>query len=434
MRISPLVRSLVLPACLLPAVALATEQAGVSAAVRGSVTLARAQAGGRAVVSGEDIFLQDWIESGDRSGMQILLLDETAFTIGPDSAIAIDEFVYDPATSAGRLAARVSKGVFRFVSGKIAKQPSDNVNVALPSGNVGIRGTMVAGAANPTTRASLVVLLGEGPDNAAGEPAGSIDVCNAGACTHVERPGFGVRIDGVESPPSPAFRVSDVALSAILGSVSGSDSPPSTDEADAAVDPGLAAREDARTDHREAAEQRRRLARLDVLDSATDLAAQDATFDDDEKRLHGWVKAPNGPTSFDQLRSISQGQIHYAQSGVPLTGGSYDFSVDVDLGAQTIGGGHSMFQVNGSRTGVEYFSTPVSYGSLQGPAQFYFYSSSISGSGCGSYCTARLALFPQNAAGYAAIEALHGMTIKDFGGSVIDQGAGKTTAHPGPTP
>jgi hypothetical protein len=64
--------------------ALAAEQAGVSAAVRGDVALNRLQvAVGRQVVSGEPILLQDAIRSGTRSGMQILLLDETVFTIGP---------------------------------------------------------------------------------------------------------------------------------------------------------------------------------------------------------------------------------------------------------------------------------------------------------------------------------------------------------------
>jgi len=433
-RFSTLVRSLVLPACLLPVASLATEQAGVSAAVRGAVTLARAQTVGRSVVSGEGIFLQDRIESGDHSGMQILLLDETTFTIGPDSSIEIDEFVYDPATSAGRLAARVSKGVFRFVSGRIAKDQTGNMNVALPSGNIGIRGTMVAGAANPTTRASLVVLLGEGPDNVAGRPAGSIDVCNAGACTHVERPGFGVRIDGVEAAPSPAFRVPDDAVGMILHAVGGGEGPALAAGRDEQVDPGLSARDDARADRRDASEQRRRLARLDVLDTATDLAAQDTAVDEEEKRLHGWVSAPNGPTSFDQLRGITRGQIHYAQAGVPLTGGSYDFSIDIDLGAQTVGGGQSMFQVNGSRTGVQYFPMPVSYSSLTGPAQFFFQSTAITGSGCGSNCSAQLSLFPQNAGGLAGVEALHGMTVKDFSGLLIDQGAGLALAHPGPTP
>lgn len=434
MRLSTLVRFLALPVALLPMSALASEQAGVSAAVRGEVTLAHAQAVGRAVVSGERIFLQDRIQTGDRSGMQILLLDETTFTIGPNSAIEIDEFVYDPTTSAGTLGARVAKGVFRFVSGRIAKERDGNMNVGLPAGNVGIRGTMVAGAANPTTRASLIVLLGEGPDNAPGDTPGSIEVCNAGACTHVGRPGFGVRIDGAESAPSPAFRVADDAMDALLQAVSGGGAGAMANASDEQVDPRTAAREDSRADGRGAAEQRRWLARHDELDAATDLAAQDAIFDEDEKRLRFFRDVPDGPTHFDQLRSLTQGQIHYTQVGVPLAGGSYGFSIDVDLGAQTVGGGHSMLQVSGARSGVEYFPQPVSYSALSGPAHFFFNSSSITGSGCGSYCSALLALFPQNSDGFVGIEALHTMAIKNDSGTLIDHGAGKVPAQPGLAP
>jgi hypothetical protein len=77
--------------------------------------------------------------------MQILLLDQTVFTIGPESELVIDEFVYDPKTNAGKLSAEITKGVFRFVSGKIAHEKPEDMNVKLPAGTLGVRGTMVAG-------------------------------------------------------------------------------------------------------------------------------------------------------------------------------------------------------------------------------------------------------------------------------------------------
>ena len=218
MRPSACLRALALLA-LAPSVALAAEQAGVSAAVRGEVVLARAQEAGNPVRSGEPVFMQDLLRSGPNSGMQLMLLDETTFTIGPESEIVVDEFVYDPQTGSGALGARVVKGVFRFVTGRIAKTDSGNVNVALPSGNIGVRGTIVAGTADPVTRSSLVVLLGEGADNEAGDAPGSIDVCNAGACVEVTRPGFGVRIDGPEFRPSQVFRVEAPAVQALLQEV-----------------------------------------------------------------------------------------------------------------------------------------------------------------------------------------------------------------------
>src|SRR5574337_612020 len=149
--------------------ALAAEQAGVSAAVRGEGALNRPQ------------------------------------TVG--SQVVIDEFVYDPRTNAGKLGAEVTKGVFRFVTGKIAHENPSDMNVKLPSGTIGVRGTMVAGRTDPVTQKSTVVLLGEGLDNDTGSPAGAFVVCNAGECVRVNRPGFATTIDGPAATPSTPFRL-----------------------------------------------------------------------------------------------------------------------------------------------------------------------------------------------------------------------------------
>jgi len=97
------------------------EQAGVSAAVRGDVELAEAKGiVGTQVESGQPIYLGDYITSSPGSGMQILLMDETVFTIGPNSEIAIDDFVYDPANNQGHMSASITRGVVRVLTGKLA--------------------------------------------------------------------------------------------------------------------------------------------------------------------------------------------------------------------------------------------------------------------------------------------------------------------------
>ncbi len=118
------------------------QQAGVSAAVRGTVQLARAGAVGRQIASAEPIFLDDGITSGSRSGMQIILMDESVFTIGPDSDLEIDEFVYDPGEGTGSIVANFAKGTMRFVTGKIAAGKPENMKIKLPVGTIGIRGTV----------------------------------------------------------------------------------------------------------------------------------------------------------------------------------------------------------------------------------------------------------------------------------------------------
>lgn len=125
-----------------PAAAQQGEQAGVSAAVRGEVLLARAETVGRQVESGEPILLGDAIESGPKGVLQVLLLDESVLSLGPESRIEIDRFIYDPATQGGSMAMTMTSGAMRFVAGKIASGDPADMEIVTPVGNIGIRGTI----------------------------------------------------------------------------------------------------------------------------------------------------------------------------------------------------------------------------------------------------------------------------------------------------
>ena len=170
----------------------AAVKAGVAAAVRGKVERAAVPAnpGGPigVVSSGDAIYLGDRITTGPSAGLQIMLMDETVFTIGPNASMAIDEFVYDPSTGAGKVAARVVQGAFRFVSGKVAKHDPRDMMVRLPQGSIGIRGTAVQGVVEGER--ATVVLLGPGAENNAGERVGRIVVSNAQGEVLISRPGF----------------------------------------------------------------------------------------------------------------------------------------------------------------------------------------------------------------------------------------------------
>ena len=140
---APLIAATVLMASKPASAELEAEMAGVSAAVTGEITLSKVTGEvGILVESGMPVYLGDRIVTSANSGMQVLLLDETVFTIGPNSDVAIDEFVYDPATGDGRIVADMAKGVMRFVTGKIPLNNPSSMDVNLPVGSIGIRGTI----------------------------------------------------------------------------------------------------------------------------------------------------------------------------------------------------------------------------------------------------------------------------------------------------
>ena len=160
---------------LLPASLFAAEQTkiGVAAAVTGSVKAGEGKKT-RIIKSGMPVYLNERIRTDASGTLQILLLDETVFKLGPGSDIVLDDFVYNPESSKGKISANITKGVFRFITGKIARKNPKDMNVKLAVGSIGIRGTIVAG----TTGAdgSTVILAGPGSKNNANEKAGAIFV------------------------------------------------------------------------------------------------------------------------------------------------------------------------------------------------------------------------------------------------------------------
>lgn len=348
--------------------ALATEQAGVSAAVTGQVALSRPQVvTARPVVSGEPILLQDTIRSGVRSGAQILLLDQTVFTIGPESELVVDEFVYDPNTNTGKVSAKLAQGVFRFVSGTIAKKHPEDVTLALPSGTLGIRGTLVGGRVDGATMTSTLVLLGEGRKNDTGAPPGEIEVCNAGSCVQVRSAGFGTRIGGPDVPPLEPFRVPAAELDALTQSVSDplgwAGGAKSGDTPDVAADsnagdprsPTEISGRGAASGELSSANSLDWLRGVANLDAATAAASQDAqtaldSLPDDVEAggsslggmplIEGMQLATYGDlaTLAATLAAVGGSQTAvYAKTGIALTdGGAYDFSLTLDVGRQSM--------------------------------------------------------------------------------------------------
>jgi hypothetical protein len=108
--------------------------------VRGAVFMVTPDGRELPIEIGSPLFLNEHIRTGPDGRLQVLLLDETVFTMGPGSDMVLDEFVYDPDTSLGKVTARLTKGVFRFVTGKVRSGP-DNLKVNVPTGTIGIRGT-----------------------------------------------------------------------------------------------------------------------------------------------------------------------------------------------------------------------------------------------------------------------------------------------------
>lgn len=184
--------------------AIAAEFIGVAVALRGDVIRVASVSGAGdvgPVSSGTRIFLGDEIEVASGGRMQIMLLDETVFTLGSGARLTMDEFVYDPATQSGSMSTQITRGAFRFVSGKLAKSSPDAMKVKLPSASISIRGTQVAGIVDEDG-GSQIVLVGPGP-NVVGATLGAITVSNAFGSVDLTRPNFATSITPEQPPAAP---------------------------------------------------------------------------------------------------------------------------------------------------------------------------------------------------------------------------------------
>lgn len=164
---------------------------------------------GREGVTGDPIYLNDEIITGADSNLQILLKDQTVFTIGPDSAIVFDEFIYDPAAGAeASLSATVTKGAFKFISGKVSKASPDAMKLNLPNATASIRGTSVAGVVSPDGSSEVVLLSGAIAVATQAQPE-PVDIFTSG---------WGMSISSIGQPSDP-FQLSADDINAIVAAV-----------------------------------------------------------------------------------------------------------------------------------------------------------------------------------------------------------------------
>ena len=141
------------------------------------------------LTTGSKIYFGDTIVVKAQSNAQILLLDETALTVGEKSEITIDEFIYDPQSKVGKIVSNINIGTVKIITGEISKKNPDNLEVNVPTGSVGARGTEFV-VVTESDEKSTVVLLGPGKKNTLGMIPGILNVSDGFNTVNISTPGF----------------------------------------------------------------------------------------------------------------------------------------------------------------------------------------------------------------------------------------------------
>ena len=141
------------------------------------------------LTTGSKIYFGDTIVVKAQSNAQILLLDETALTVGEKSEITIDEFIYDPQSKVGKIVSNIKIGTVKIITGEISKKNPDNLEVNVPTGSVGARGTEFV-VVTESDEKSTVVLLGPGKKNTLGMIPRILNVSDGFNTVNISTPGF----------------------------------------------------------------------------------------------------------------------------------------------------------------------------------------------------------------------------------------------------
>lgn len=112
------------------------EKAGVASSVQPQAEVE--SKANRVLFVGSDIFRNEVIRTDETGLTHLLFLDKSSLTIGPNSLITIDKYVYNPKSDSGELLITATRGILRFVGGSLSKKKP--VTIKTPLGTLGIRG------------------------------------------------------------------------------------------------------------------------------------------------------------------------------------------------------------------------------------------------------------------------------------------------------
>lgn len=160
---------------------------------------------GKKLNVGDPIFYGNTIKTDESGKSQIMFLDQTVMTIGSNTELIIDEFVYDPENSDGKLLSTIKSGSIKILTGKISEKNPENLVVDTPAGTIGTRGTEFKAAIDPETLKSQILLIGPGPKNSLGLRPGAVEVANEAGSVLLDKPYLFTEVSQNTAPRQPVI-------------------------------------------------------------------------------------------------------------------------------------------------------------------------------------------------------------------------------------
>ncbi len=115
----------------------AASEIGKASAITTSVTATRDD-GETTLKTGDQVFAGQTVSTDANGVGQFEFRDKTKLAIGPGSTIVLDDFIYDSKGSGSKVVLDLTRGTFRFITGR---SRHDAYEIRTPTATIGVRGT-----------------------------------------------------------------------------------------------------------------------------------------------------------------------------------------------------------------------------------------------------------------------------------------------------
>jgi len=117
-----------------------SDAIGFVKTVHGEATVSTSRQMQKAV-PGTPFYLGSVLKTGKEGSMGVTFRDNTVMSLGADTEVTVDDYLYKPAKGDLKLVASMIQGTLHYLSGVIARLKPEAVALKTPTGIIGVRGT-----------------------------------------------------------------------------------------------------------------------------------------------------------------------------------------------------------------------------------------------------------------------------------------------------
>jgi hypothetical protein len=122
------------------ATALEQQRIGSTVIVKNQVNELTAAAAAKSISIGDNVYLDETVQTGQDSTGKFVLADATNLALGPKSTVKLDRFVFSGESTYSKAVLNLTRGTFRFITGN---SPKTAYEIDTPTASIGVRGTIV---------------------------------------------------------------------------------------------------------------------------------------------------------------------------------------------------------------------------------------------------------------------------------------------------